>query len=63
MRYGRMVIGGSGVRGRCGVGMGKRGIGREDVKIGISEVIREKREVVNVFEIYKLMIVIKNEEM
>ena len=57
------MIGGSGVRGRCGVGMGKRGIGREDVKIGISEVIREKREVVNVFEIYKLMIEIKNEEM
>ena len=57
------MIEGSGVRGRCGVGMGKRGVGREDVKIGISEVIREKREVVNVFEIYKLTIEIKNEEM
>ena len=56
------MIGGSRVRGRCGVGMGKRGIGREDVKIGISEVIRVEREVVNIFGIYKLMIKIKNEE-
>ena len=58
-----MVIGGSGERGRCGVGMGTRGIGREDVKIGISDKIREEREVVNIIDISKLMIEIKNEEM
>ena len=63
MGYERVVIGGSGVRGRCGVGMGKRGIGREDVKIGISDRIRVEREVVNIIGIYKLMIEIKNEEM
>ena len=63
MGYGRMVIEGSGVRGRCGVGMGKRGVGREDVKIGISDKIREEREVVNIIDISKLMIEIKNEEM
>ena len=63
MGYERMVMERSGVRDRCGVGMGKRGVGREDDKIGISEVIRVEREVVNIFGIYKLMIEIKNEEM
>ena len=58
-----MVIGGSGVRDRCGVWMRKRGVGGEDDKIGISEVIRVEREVVNIIGIYKLMIDIKNEEM
>ena len=63
MGYERVVIEGSGVRARCGVGMGKRGVGREDVKIGISDKIREEREVVNIIDISKLMIEIKNEEM
>ena len=63
MGYERVVIEGSEVRGRCGVGMGKRGVGREDVKIGISDKIREEREVVNIIDISKLMIEIKNEEM
>ena len=62
MGYERVVIEGSEVRGRCGVGMGKRGVGREDNKLGIRDNIREEREVVNVFEIYKLIIVNKNEE-
>ena len=63
MGYGRVVIGGSRVRGRCGVWMRKRGVGGEDVRLGISDRIRVEREEVNVFEIYKLMIVNKNEEM
>ena len=62
MGYERVVIEGSRVRGRCGVGMRKRGVGGEDDKIGISDKIGEEREVVNVFEIYKLIIVNKNEE-
>ena len=43
--------------------MGKRGVGGEDVKLGISDVLRVEREVVNIIGIYKLMIEIKNEEM
>ena len=57
----RMVMERSRVRGRGRVR--KRGVGREDVKIGISDKIREEREVVNIIDISKLMIEIKNEEM